>query len=79
MDCELDSVMAGAPFFTAKSVARVVKRVPYGRGGRDDCILLEVAPSPTHPGYKAWTTVDALSLALDTGGWSRCKPASARA
>ena len=73
MDQELDSIMNGARFSTALSVARVVNRLHHG-GVKDEVLLLEVAPSSHVPAYQAWTTVPALMLALETGGWSLCPP-----
>ncbi|RSV27866.1 hypothetical protein CA237_10715 [Sphingomonas sp. ABOLH] len=71
MNQAVDSILNGAPFSTAQSVARVVKRLRL-KAAEEDVLLLQVASSSRLPAYKAWTTVPALTFALETGGWSVC-------
>ncbi|MBD8548831.1 hypothetical protein [Sphingomonas sp. CFBP 8760] len=65
----IDVVLGSGHFETPSSVAIIVERVPYGDGPEDDVLLLQVLPRDGSPAARSFTTVEVLSLSLDTGSW----------
>ena len=62
---------SGAAFHTASGIAQVKQRQTVDEYPENDFLLLEVVRLSA-PKFLAWTTMQALSLAFETGGWMLC-------
>ena len=67
----ISQAASGAAFHTASGVARVRQRQTVDEYPENDFLLLEVVRLAA-PKFRAWTTMQALALAFETGGWVLC-------
>ncbi|WP_298814725.1 hypothetical protein [uncultured Sphingomonas sp.] len=69
MNNDIESIMSGEPFRTGGGIAHVIGRHRATGDADGEVLLLQVVRFTGSP-YRAFTTVPALALNLETGGWT---------
>ena len=69
MKHDIENILSGEPFRTGGGIAHVIGRHRATGDADGDVLLLQVVRFQGSP-YRAFTTVPALALNLETGGWA---------